>query len=164
MDRTFSRFLKATFHLVIRCFSYHGAYIEVNRSGNKKTIWAIKNLHPRGKSSGRALFSGLSPKVVSPVGAKQPAALHRWGVRTPTGADLPRLWGKKNPRCASVELGCATWLLGDGTRPMWLRPGPVGDGTRPMKVTDRPRAKVPPVQARKPAFGGFLGRGQLASS
>ena len=98
----------------------------------------------------------LKPKVVSPVGAKQPAALHRWGVRTSNphrGGFTPPV-GKNPPRCASVELGCATRLLGDGTRPMWLRPGPVGDGTRPMKVTDRPRAKVPPVQARKPAFGG----------
>ena len=38
----------------------------------------------------------LLPKVVSPSGAKQPAALHRCGVRTPTGVNFPAC-GKKNP-------------------------------------------------------------------
>lgn len=69
MDRTFSRFLKATFHLVIRCFSYHGVYLEVKESGNKKQSVVKKrtkkkNLHPRGRSSGRALFSSRSGQPI----------------------------------------------------------------------------------------------------
>ena len=62
-----------------------------------------------------------TPKVVSPSGAKQPAALHRWGVRTPTGADLPRLWEKKPlvvlPLSLAVRHG--SWAT---------EPGPCGYG------------------------------------
>ena len=53
------------------------------------------------------------PKVVSPSGAKQPAAHHRWGVRTPTGANFPAC-GKKPPRCAPDSLGCVVSLARPG--------------------------------------------------
>ena len=36
-----------------------------------------------------------TPKVVSPSGAKQPAALHRWGGSNPHRGEFPRLWEKK---------------------------------------------------------------------
>ena len=39
------------------------------------------------------------PKVVSPSGAKQPAALHKWRVRTPTGANFPACGEKKPSLC-----------------------------------------------------------------
>ena len=53
------------------------------------------------------------PKVVSSVGLGAASGTRRWGVRTPTGADFPRLW-KKTPLAVLLM----TWAVLSA----WARP------------------------------------------
>ena len=55
-----------------------------------------------------------TPKVVSSVGLGATGGTRRWGVRTPTGADFPRLW-KKTPLAVLLM----TWAVLSA----WTRPG-----------------------------------------
>jgi len=120
---------------------------------------------PCGLITGQGILWWFWAKVVSPVGAKQPAAPHRWGVRTPTGADLPRLWEKNPPRCAPVELGCATRLLGYGPGPCGYGPGPCGYGPGPVGYGPGPGPRCRQAKPGKSRLSGVFSAGvKLASS
>ena len=94
---------------------------------------------PCGLITGQGILWWFWPKVVSPVGAKQPAAPHMWGVRTPTGADLPRLW-EKNPlavlplslavRHGSWATDPAQWAMDPAQGQGAARPSPERAGFR----------------------------------
>ena len=60
------------------------------------------------------LPSHFLPKVVSPSGAKQLAALHRWGGFEPPPGRISPPVGKNPPRCAPDSLGCVVSLARPG--------------------------------------------------